>query len=307
MLEWLLRFVALGGVFWALFGLFGFWQVSGRCGVAPFCSPPWGWVSPVSMLFKVFSWNVRGRNAVRLVVSSIRGAVVCLQETKVQSVSCSFLRSVCGSYPNKCQFVRACGSSGGLITCWSSKHYDCTDVIVRNFSITVHLAHRASGVKFFVTNVYGPASREGKDSFCSELALLKHSVGGNWVLCGAFNLTSAREDRKGTGGGGISASHMFNDLIDDLALINLPMKNQRFTWSNWQRSPILAKLDRFLVSTEWDATYPLSEVEALPRCTSDHCPILLSMGGKSARRGNVFRFEEVWLKREDFIANVPLW
>ncbi len=42
-----------------------------------------------SMIVKIFSWNVRGlnnptkRNAVRLVVSSIRGVVVCLQETKV--------------------------------------------------------------------------------------------------------------------------------------------------------------------------------------------------------------------------------
>ncbi len=49
------------------------------------------------------------------------------------------------------------------------------------------------------------------------------------------------------------------------------------------------------------------EVKALPRSTSDHCPILLSTGSKSVRRVKVFRFEEVWLKREDFIANVPLW
>ncbi len=159
------------------------------------------------MVVKVFSWNVRGlnnptkRNAVRHVVFSLRGAVVCLQKTKVQSVSCWFLRSVCGSYLDKCQFVKANGTSGGLISCWSSKLYDCTDVIVRNFSITVHLAHRASGVSFFVTNVYGPASREGKDAFCSELALLKHFVGDNWVLCGDFNLTRVREDRNGMGGG----------------------------------------------------------------------------------------------------------
>ncbi len=147
----------LGGVFWALFGF------CGRCGVARFCSSPWGWLLSLIMVIKVHSWNVRGlnnpskRNAVRLVVSPLRGAVVCLQETKVQSVSCSFLRSVCGSYLDKCQYIGACGSSGGLFTCWSSKHYDCTEVIVRIFSVMVQLVHQASGVNFFVTNVYGPA------------------------------------------------------------------------------------------------------------------------------------------------------
>lgn len=83
------------------------------------------------------------------------------------------------------------------------------------------------------------------------------------------------------------------------------MGNQNFTWSNMQSNPTLAKLDRFLISTEWDHTYPLSKVMVIPRITSDHSPILLSSSDKMTKR--LFRIEEVWLAREDFYNLVPVW
>lgn len=77
---------------------------------------------------------------------------------------------------------------------------------------------------------------------------------------------------------------LFNELISELALIDPPMMNQQFTWSNMQQNPVLARLDRFLISTEWDQDFPLSKVVALPRVTSDHCPILLTVEqGKKGR------------------------
>lgn len=45
---------------------------------------------------------------------------------------------------------------------------------------------------------------------------------------------------------------MFTNLINDLEMINLAIGNQSFMWSNMQNGPILAKLGRFLISTEWD-------------------------------------------------------
>ncbi len=97
-----------------------------------------------------------------------------------------------------------------------------------------------------------------------------------------------------------------NELIHDLALIDLPLKNQRFTWSNMQQAPALAKLDRFLVSTEWDSSFPRSDVEALPRVTSDHCPILLSTAAHSRGPNKLFRFEEFWLKQDSLRENVAV-
>ncbi len=264
------------------------------------------------LMFSVCSWNVRGlnnpakRSAVRFVISKLRSTIVCLQETKVHLVSGSFLRSFGGSHLDKCHFIEADGASGGLITCWSSRFFVCSEVIVCNFSLTLNLRHRPSGVQFFVSNVYGPPRWDGKEQFCAELALLKDYCRGNWVVCGDFNFTRTQEERSGKLWSN-RASKLFNDLIFDLALIDLPMKNARFTWSSMQRNPTLARLDRFLISTEWDCSFPLSEVEALSRITSDHCPIVLSTGAKPKPTGGPFRFEALWLRREDFISSIPIW
>nr|CAD1840453.1 unnamed protein product [Ananas comosus var. bracteatus] len=96
---------------------------------------------------------------------------------------------------------------------------------------------------------------------------------------------------------------MFTDLLNSMELIDIPLGNQSFTWSNMQQCPTMAKLDRFLVSTEWDQSFPLTKAIALPRITYDHAPIVLSTADKRSRR--LFRFEEVWLTREDFRSLVP--
>jgi hypothetical protein len=50
----------------------------------------------------------------------------------------------------------------------------------------------------------------------------------------------------------------FNDWIYRWGLIELSDPARTFTWINNQDKPILAKLDRTLVSIEWDNKYPTS-------------------------------------------------
>ncbi len=123
-------------------------------------------------------------------------------------------------------------------------------------------------------------------------------------MCGDFNLTKDPSERRGRRWCGRLMS-MFADLLNHLELIDLPLGNQRFTWSNLQSEPSMAKLDRFLVSPDWDQLFPLSSVRALPRITSDHSPILLSTGVRLAARR--FQFEAVWLTKDDFHKLVPVW
>ncbi len=254
-------------------------------------------------MLSVCSWNVRGlndprkRGLVKFVVSKFKCAIWCFQESKVDTVSRSFLRSFAGPLFDKCQFVKAAGASGGIITCWRSSLFSCTEVIVRRFSITVLFTCNSSRLTFYVTNVYGPPTWEGKEEFCSELANLKGVCRGLWVVCGGdFNLTRDPSERTGRTWCGRLMT-MFNGLLNDLGLIDIPLGNQSFTWFNLQSAPSLAKLDRFLISPNWDQAFPLSNASVLPRITSDHCPIMLSSGGPLPPR--VFRFEQVWLTRED--------
>lgn len=220
-------------------------------------------------MFNILSWNVRGlndlakRRCIRSVVSTFNRSVVCLQESKVNFVSQSFLRSCCGSSIDRCQFLPAVGASGGLITCWNSKIFSCSEVLIRKHSLTLLLTYSASGKCFYLTNVYGPPTWNGKDEFCSELLNLVSICSPSWVICGDFNFTKNQSKRKGSCWSN-KAMAMFADLISNLAMIDLPLSNQNFTWSNMQHQPSLAKLDRFLVLTEWDHIFPHCKVKALP-------------------------------------------
>jgi endonuclease/exonuclease/phosphatase family metal-dependent hydrolase len=68
---------------------------------------------------------------------------------------------------------------------------------------------------------------------------------------------------------------LFNCVIDGLNLRELEMSGRRYTWANSLPNPTYEKLDRILMSTEWELNHPLSTVVALPRVISDHTPYLL--------------------------------
>jgi hypothetical protein len=74
---------------------------------------------------------------------------------------------------------------------------------------------------------------------------------------------------------------------------------------NSRRIPTYEKLDRVLVSTEWEQNFPLATVDTLSREISDHAPLLLSTGEKlKVVRQQPFIFELGWLLKEGFFELV---
>lgn len=155
-----------------------------------------------AFMFQVLSWNVRGlnnsskRGVVKSICSNVKKSVVCLQETKVEDISRSFLRSFAGSYYDRCQYLKSDGASGGIVTCWNARDFSCSEVLVQNFSLSVRLTHNVSNCSF-LTNVYGPPTWEGKADFYDELSELKKVCNGRWIMCGDFNLTRNQDERRG--------------------------------------------------------------------------------------------------------------
>ena len=92
----------------------------------------------------------------------------------------------------------------------------------------------------------------------------------------------------------------FSQVIDDLELRDFPVQGGQFTWKGSSHNCRMARLDRFIVSKEWDCLFSGSRRSILPRPTSDHFPILLE-GGRSLSKGPfLFRFENIWIKEEGF-------
>jgi hypothetical protein len=86
-----------------------------------------------------------------------------------------------------------------------------------------------------------------------------------------------------------------------LDLWEIEMSGWKFTWANALQVPTYEKLDRVLVSVEWEQKFPLATVDALSREISDHTPLLLDCGQlTNVKNQPQFKFELAWLLRDDF-------
>ena len=59
----------------------------------------------------------------------------------------------------------------------------------------------------------------------------------HWMLGGDFNLIGSPHDRNRPGGD-TNNMLMFNSLIQQLDLVEIPLKGRNFTWTNMQELPL---------------------------------------------------------------------
>lgn len=88
---------------------------------------------------------------------------------------------------------------------------------------------------------------------------------------------------------------LFNDIIQEAGLIDIPLKNRSFTWSNKRPNPVFSKIDRCFTSSDWHLAYPIITLEALAMVVSDHTPLVLTCKN-NAPVPHIFRFENFWFK-----------
>jgi len=126
-----------------------------------------------------------------------------------------------------------------------------------------------------------------------------------WCIGGDFNVVRFPSERS-SGAGFSAAMEEFLDFIFMHNLVDLPLEDGQFTWSNGQEDHIWSRIDRFLISSEWEERFPDVSQRRLTRLFSDHFPLLLDCG--TNRGGNrYFKFENMWLKYEGFVEQVKKW
>ncbi|RVW17300.1 hypothetical protein CK203_069209 [Vitis vinifera] len=197
------------------------------------------------------------------------------------------------------------GSAGGILVCWDKRSLELLELEVGFYSISCKLKTVENDVVWVFTGVYGPCNRKERELLWEELGAIRGIWDEPWCIGGDFNVTLSQRDRSRQGSFS-GAMRRFAQVVDDLALIDLPLQGGVYSWSGGRNNQTWARLDRFLVSQGWLDIFRGAVQCRLPRPTSDHFPILLKGGGMS-RGPSPFRFENMWLKVEGFKELLREW
>ncbi|RVW35575.1 Transposon TX1 uncharacterized 149 kDa protein [Vitis vinifera] len=263
------------------------------------------------MKLRILSWNVRGANdsskrrVIKAVIRSQRVDLFCLQETKIQTLSEGLVRSLGSGRWSNWAALDALGSAGGILVCWDKRSLEVMETEVGKFSVSCRIRNVEDGMTWIFTGVYGPFSKEDRDCLWEELGAIRGLWEDPWCLGGDFNVILSQRERSRQGRLS-GAMRSFAQTVDDLELIDLPMQGGIATWSGGRNNQSWARLDRFLVTQQWLDMFSGVAQCRMHRPTSDHFPILLIGGG--IRRGPTpFRFENMWLKVDDFNGLLRGW
>ena len=247
------------------------------------------------LIWHILCWNIRGINSakkwpiVRDKIEESAASILCFQETKRTDFDRKFLKSFAPKRFDQFAFIPSDGASGGLLVVWASSRFMGQVLLQESFAIVISFTSTSSADSFILVNVYGPCEGVERENFVAWMFHLDIADDTHWILLGDFNFYRYTDSRNRPGAN-MEDMATFNEIINFLGLIELPIKGRCFTWSNMQSDPLLVQLDWFFTSPAWTLKYPNTTVRPLARPTSDHTPCVVSIG-TSIPKAAVFRFE----------------
>lgn len=258
--------------------------------------------------WNVLCWNVRGINseakwnAIRQKIEESACAVFCLQETKREIFDAAYVKKFAPRRFDKFVYSPSRGTSGGVFVGWNSAVFDGQIVVQTDHAIVLNMKACVNADSLNLVNVYGPSSGLERDVFVQWLNDLDIDANDNWIVMGDFNFYRSLENRNKPGGD-INDIFIFNEIISNLGLLEVPLNGRNYTWSNMQDNPLLEQLDWVFISPAWSINFPFTQALALAKHISDHASLKIQIQ-TSVPRANVFRFENFWVKHDGFSQQV---
>ncbi|TYK05763.1 LINE-1 retrotransposable element ORF2 protein [Cucumis melo var. makuwa] len=190
---------------------------------------------------------------------------------------------------------------------WDDLRFNVTNFIEGIFSISIkiNVPNGLPNSAWWLSAIYGPAKRRNINNFLLELTDLNSMCSPNWHLAGDFNIVRYSAETS-TQNSSTYSMRKFNTFITASSLIDPPLTNSKYTWSNLRVQPVPFRIDRFLYTTGWENLFSLHYSKALSRITSDHFPLLLESSNISWGPPP-FRFINQHLKENWFKHNIGTW
>ncbi|KAL8162979.1 hypothetical protein V2J09_014468 [Rumex salicifolius] len=141
--------------------------------------------------------------------------------------------------------------------------------------------------EFTFVFAYAPPTQHQRTRFWREIGLEIGSIRGGFGLL--------HQD-----------SHTFQELVDEVGILDMGFTGQPHTWSKGApaASFVTKKLDRIFMSIGSFISWPNASVLHLPKFGSDHTPLLFELEPRGRARNDrrPFRFEAMWLTHPDFLS-----
>ena len=119
------------------------------------------------------------------------------------------------------------------------------------YSISVHFRNCANGFYWIFSGVYGSVIGCEKEDFWEELGAIRGLWEDPWCIGGDFNTVRFLKERRNAPRL-IAEMRRFSEVIGELGLRDFPLAGGPFTWIGGLNSQTASRLDRFLISDQWE-------------------------------------------------------
>lgn len=241
-------------------------------------------------------WNCRGikkkdvSSFLKNLISEHNFHFIGIQETMVENIDDITLK---GFDPNSnylWKWIPSRGKSGGLLSGINTEFLDMGGFCEKKYILQLDVWDKHLKQKWNFLNVYGAAQLEHKNEFLAELAHFCCKNNQPHLIGGDFNIIRFSSD-KNKPSGVHKHTDLFNIIISTYELLDMHLVGGKYTWSNNQENPTLERLDRILISKQWENLFPTAFLYKLPREISDHNPLILSNQYGIPNRKISFKFK----------------
>ncbi|XP_058760649.1 uncharacterized protein LOC131633997 [Vicia villosa] len=252
----------------------------------------------------IVTYNIRGggnyskRKKISFLLCSGKIDVCFLQETKIDCVTDSIAKSFWGGENVEWTASSSVGAAGGMLILWKK------ETLQVNFSFRglgyVGINITKEGRPVNLVNVYAPNTVVQRRKLWEGLVHRRNRDSDiEWCLGGDFNEVTSSQERLGEGVNQNRRGMIdFREFIESMGVVDVPCVGGKFTWFK-DNGKAMSRLDRFLVTTKLIDVWGVIDQRIGARDISDHVPIRLFCGNIDWGP-KPFRFNNAWLKHEDF-------
>lgn len=131
------------------------------------------------------------------------------------------------------------------------------------YCITCKFTRKTQDYGWHLSSVYAPNCRNEREEVWGELGAVRSLLDKPWVVSGDFNMARFPSEKKNCNSFN-RAMEEFSEFIEDMDLQDLPLLSGSFTWRKGDTHDIAARLDRFLISEEWEFSFRKIKQSILP-------------------------------------------